>query len=223
MRTFPHVIEPDGREILTRDIELKGCWNEKFFKKWQPIVLELGCGRGEYAVELARRIPERNYIGIDIKGARMWKGARDAFDSGLTNVGFLRTRIEFLHRMFGPAEVDEIWVTFPDPQPKKPRKRLTSARFLNLYSRMLRPDGTIHLKTDSRILYDYTAEVLKINHINPDVTTDNLYASGLADEILAIRTHYESGYLMIGKPITYTRFRLAGGITLTEPADLTLP
>jgi tRNA (guanine-N7-)-methyltransferase len=220
MRTFPHVFEPDGKLILTSDFHMKGAWRENFFGNQSPLILELGCGRGEYSVELAKRHPERNYIGIDIKGARMWKGAREALDAGITNVAFLRTRIEFLHRMFGPEEVDEIWVTFPDPQPQKPRKRLTSARFLNLYSGFLKPGGLVHLKTDSLIMFDYMRQVLELNSIVPDISTGSLYESGIADEILSIRTHYESGYLRTGKPITYTRFRLPGGMRLKEPADL---
>ena len=217
MRTFPHVFEPDGKQILTGDFHMKGVWNEKFFGNQSPLILELGCGRGEYTVQLAKRFPGHNYIGVDIKGARMWKGASEALDSGLHNVAFLRTRIEFLHRMFGPGEVDEIWVTFPDPQPQKPRKRLTSARFLNLYAGFVKPGGLIHLKSDSLIMFDYTREVLELNSIEPEISTGNLYGSGLADEILSIRTHYESGFLQTGKPITYTRFRLAGGGLLKEP------
>lgn len=220
MRTFPHVFEPDGKLILTQDFHMKGVWKEKFFGNQSPLVLELGCGRGEYSVELARRNPDHNHIGVDIKGARMWKGAREALDAGLKNVAFLRTRIEFLHRMFGPHEVDEIWVTFPDPQPQKPRKRLTSARFLNLYSGFLKPGGLVHLKSDSLIMFDYTRQVLELNSIIPEISTGNLYGSGLADEILSIRTHYESGFLQTGKPITYTRFRLPGETGLREPADL---
>ncbi len=217
MRTFPHVFEPDGKAILTTDFYMKGQWNEKFFGKDQPIVLELGCGKGEYTVELARKDTSRNYIGIDIKGARIWKGAREAFDEGLTNVAFLRTRVEFLQRVFAPGEVDEIWVTFPDPQPQKPRKRLTSGRFLTRYNQFLKPDSTIHLKTDSRILFDYTSAVLELNHIVPEIITDDLYGSGLADDTLSIKTYYESGYLQKGKPITYLRFKLPGGTIISDP------
>lgn len=220
MRTFPHVFEPDGKAILTTDFSMKGMWNEKFFGNDHPIVLELGCGKGEYTVELARKNPGRNYIGIDIKGARIWKGAREALDAGLTNVAFLRTRVEFLQRVFAPGEVDEIWVTFPDPQPQKPRKRLTSGRFLTLYGRFLKAGSTIHLKTDSRILFDYTADVLELNGLVPEISTENLYGSGMADEILSIRTYYESGYLEQGKPITYLRFRLPGGMILSDPPSI---
>ena len=219
MRTFPHVFEPDGKAILHSDFHMKGNWKKGFFGNEHPLVLEVGCGRGEYTVQLGSRFPRENYIGIDIKGARMWKGARESLDLGLTNVAFLRTRVEFLERIFAPGEVDEIWVTFPDPQPQKPRKRLTSARFLNRYAKYLKPGGRVHLKSDSLIMYRYTSEVLRINGIEPEIVTPDLYTSGLADEILSIRTHYESGYILKGKPITYTRFRLEGDKILEEPAD----
>ncbi|MFH0761396.1 MAG: tRNA (guanosine(46)-N7)-methyltransferase TrmB [Bacteroidota bacterium] len=217
MRTFPHVFEPDGKTILTTDFYMKGLWNEKFFGNDHPVVIELGCGKGEYTIELARKYPDRNYIGIDIKGARIWKGAREALDDGLTNVSFLRTRVEFLQRVFAPGEVNEIWVTFPDPQPQKPRKRLTSGRFLTLYNRFLKADSTVHLKTDSRIVFEYTLAVLELNGIRPEISTDNLYGSGMANDILSIRTYYESGYLEKGNPIAYLRFRLPGGMILSDP------
>jgi tRNA (guanine-N7-)-methyltransferase len=130
MRDFPHVFEPDGHAVLLSDYEMKGRWNQQFFRNGKPVVLELGCGRGEYTVELARRSPEFNFIGVDIKGARMWKGAQEALRLKLDNVAFLRCRIEFLFRMFAPDEIAEIWITFPDPQARKPRKRLTSSRFI---------------------------------------------------------------------------------------------
>jgi tRNA (guanine-N7-)-methyltransferase len=217
MRTFPHVFEPDGKAILTNDFYMKGLWKEKFFGNGNPLVLEVGCGKGEYTVALARKIPGRNYIGIDIKGARIYKGAREAFDEGLANAAFLRTRVEFLQRVFAPGEVDEIWVTFPDPQPQKPRKRLTSGRFLTLYNRFLKPGSTIHLKTDDRILFEYTSAVLELNGIRPEVSTGNLYGSVIADDILSIRTYYESGYLEEGKPIFYLRFSLPGGMIFSDP------
>ena len=217
MREFPHVFEPDGQLILTQDFPMKGIWNRDFFGKQGAIVLELGCGKGEYTVQLARQNPEKHFIGVDIKGARMWKGAREALTTGLNNVAFLRTRCEFLHRMFAPGEVDEIWVTFPDPQLHKPKKRLTSGRFLTLYSSFLKPDATIHLKTDSRPVFEYTAEVLNLNGIIPEIMTDDLYGSDQANEILSIRTYYENGFLSQGKPITYLRFRLPGGKTFSDP------
>ena len=217
MRTFPHVFEPDGRDILIHDYFMKGGWNRDFFRNDRPVVLELGCGKGEYTVQLARKIPGRNYIGIDIKGARIWKGAREALDLELANVAFLRTRCEFLHRVFAPGEVEEIWVTFPDPQPHKPRKRLTSGRFLTLYTRFLKPGGTIHLKTDSRMLFQYTVETLSLNGIRPEIMVHDLYGPGQPDDILSIKTYYEAGFLSDAKPISYLRFRLPGGIILADP------
>lgn len=206
MREFPHVFEPDGNAILTSDYELKGCWNQQVFLNDKPIFLELGCGRGEYTVELARRFPGFNFIGVDIKGARMWKGASESLRLQLDNVAFLRCRIEFLFRMFAQNEIAEIWITFPDPQAKKPRKRLTSSMFINMYLNMLIPGGRIHLKTDSLDLHEYTVSLIKWNGLVPEHCTTDLYASGTVDEILSIRTHYESGFLHDGKPITYVSF-----------------
>lgn len=219
MREFPHVFEPDGNAILTSDFDMKGAWNPRFFRNDKPIVLELGCGRGEYTVELAHRTPGCNFIGVDIKGARMWKGAGESIRLGLDNVAFLRCRIEFLFRMFAADEVSEIWITFPDPQARKPRKRLTSSRFINMYMDMLRPGGRIHLKTDSDILHEYTCSLLKWNGIVPDICTADLYASGLADDVLSIRTHYESGFLQAGKPITFLSFVPVHGRRWTEPRE----
>jgi tRNA (guanine-N7-)-methyltransferase len=219
MRDFPHVFEPDGNAILLSDYEMKGCWNQQVFRNDKPIVLELGCGRGEYTVELARRSPEFNFIGVDIKGARMWKGAGESLRLKLGNVAFLRCRIEFLYRMFAQNEVSEIWITFPDPQARKPRKRLTSSRFINMYLDMLRPGGRIHLKTDSPILHEYTVSLLQWNGLAPDQCTADLYASGMADETLSIRTHYESGFLQVGKPITYLSFIPLHGHRWTEPRE----
>ncbi|TSA31917.1 MAG: tRNA (guanosine(46)-N7)-methyltransferase TrmB [Porphyromonadaceae bacterium] len=219
MREFPHVFEPDGNAILTSDYEMKGCWNQQFFRNEKPIILELGCGRGEYTVELAKRSPEFNFIGVDIKGARMWKGAQESLRLKLDNVAFLRCRIEFLFRMFAQKEITEIWITFPDPQARKPRKRLTSSRFINMYMDMLNPGGRIHLKTDSPILYEYTVSLLKWNGLVSDRCTTDLYASGLVDEVLSIRTHYESGFLQVGKPITYLSFVPVHGRRWTEPRE----
>lgn len=217
MREFPHVIEPDGRLLLTTDHPIKGQWKKDFFRNSNPIVLELGCGKGEYAVDLARRYPEYNFIGMDIKGNRMWKGATEAFRSGLPNVGFLRSRIEFIERLFGPEEAQEIWITFPDPQPKKPRKRLTSSVFLNRYRNVLIPGGVVHLKTDSQELHQYTLKVLNLNSIVPIRATADLYGSVLTEEILSIRTYYESRFLEAGKKITYLRFALPADQALREP------
>ena len=204
-------------ELQQAGFPQRGRWHEAFFKNENPIVLELGCGKGEYTVGLADADPQRNYIGIDIKGARMWTGARRATDTGMSNVAFVRTDIELLHYFFAPGEVDEIWITFPDPQMKKVRKRLTSTRFLDLYRKVLRDGGHINLKTDSPFLYTYTSILCRENGIIPDADTDNLYASELVDDILSIRTYYEQQWLDRGLTIKYLRFPLEHGTALREP------
>ncbi|MCD7711133.1 MAG: tRNA (guanosine(46)-N7)-methyltransferase TrmB [Porphyromonadaceae bacterium] len=206
MSTFPHVFEYPFYRLQREDFDLRGRWNGAFFKNDRPIVLELGCGRGEYTVGMARKYPEKNFIGIDIKGARMWTGASESLREGLTNVAFLRTTIELIDRFFAPEEVSEIWITFPDPQMKKVRKRLTSTRFMELYSRILRPDGRIHLKCDSPFLYTYTCEMVRANRYPVVMQTDDLYHSGLEDEKLSIRTFYEQQWLERGMTIKYIQF-----------------
>ena len=202
---------------LSEGCPLRGKWNERCFHNDHPIVLELGCGKGEYAVGLGKRFPEKNFIGIDIKGARMWTGAKQVVAEGLTNVAFLRTSIELIERLFAPGEVSEIWITFPDPQMKKAGKRLTSTRFLGSYRHVLKPGGIIHLKTDSPFLYTYTREVVRINALPVVVDTDDLYASGLADDILEIKTYYERQWLSRGLTIKYLQFHLPPDVPLTEP------
>lgn len=196
---------------------MRGKWNELYFKNDNPIVLELGCGKGEYAVGLAQRFTGKNYIGVDIKGARMWTGAKMATELGMTNVAFLRTNIELIDRMFAPDEVSEIWITFPDPQMKKVNKRLTSTRFLDNYRNILKDGGLVHLKTDSPFLYTYTHALVEENHLPVEADTDDLYASGLADDILDIKTHYEMQWLQRGLTIKYIRFALPHGVELVEP------
>ena len=205
--------------VVTREggCPMRGKWNEQYFKNDNPIVLELGCGKGEYAVGLAQRFPGKNYIGVDIKGARMWTGAKMATELGLPNVAFLRTSIELIDRMFAPDEVSEIWITFPDPQMKKVNKRLTSTRFLDNYRHILRDGGTVHLKTDSPFLYTYTHALVEENHLPVTADTDDLYASGMADDILDIKTHYEMQWLQRGLTIKYIRFALPHGVELVEP------
>lgn len=204
-------------ELQNRGFAMRGRWREDFFKNENPIVLELGCGKGEYTVGLAKAFPDRNYIGIDIKGARMWTGAREATDTGMTNVGFLRTDIELLPHFFAPDEIDEIWITFPDPQMKKVRKRLTSTRFMELYRNVLKNGGYINLKTDSPFLYTYTRIMANENGLVPEIDTADLYASGLANDILKIRTYYEQQWLDRGLTIKYLRFPLDQSTELTEP------
>lgn len=196
---------------------LKGKWHEEYFCNDNPIVLELGCGKGEYAVGLAQRFPDKNFIGIDIKGARMWTGAGQATRQGLKNVAFLRTNIELLPHFFAADEVAEIWITFPDPQMKKVRKRLTSTRFLDLYRQVLVADGLIHLKTDSPFLYTYTHLLVQSNNLPTIVDTNDLYHSDYVSDILEIKTFYEQQWLERGLTIKYISFELDRSTQLEEP------
>ena len=203
---YPYAVLQDGGGC-----PLKGHWREEVFGNTHPIVLELGCGRGEYTVGLGERNPETNFIGIDVKGARMWAGASQANEKGMKNVAFLRTDIELLDHFFAPGEVNELWLTFPDPQMQKARKRLTGTRFMALYSRILPADGgCIHLKTDSPFLFSYTREMLRVNDLQEEVCTADLYAdlaNPALEEARAIRTCYEQQWLGRGLTIKYLRFR----------------
>ena len=180
---FACLLQPSSKELLQdgyfalRDHEIKGCWNEWMFEESQPIVLELGCGKGEYTIDLSRRIPSRNYIGVDIKGARLWKGAKYAHENELDNVAFLRTRIEFITAFFAPSEISQIWLTFSDPQMKSENSRLTSPLFLERYRKFLKPGGLIHLKTDSMFLHQYTKAVAQKNGLRILACTEDLYAT----------------------------------------------
>ena len=217
MAAFPHVFEYPFSVVDNVPFEMRGAWNERFFKNNHPIVLELGCGRGEYTVGLGRLFPEKNFIGVDIKGARMWSGAKESAETGMTNVAFLRTNIEIIDRFFAPGEVSEIWLTFSDPQMKKATKRLTSTYFMERYRRFLVDGGLIHLKTDSNFMFTYTRCMVEHNHLPVEVLTDDLYHSGLADEILSIRTYYEQQWLDRGLNIKYLRFSLPHEGPLQEP------
>ena len=218
MAGFPHVFQYPFAVLQSEGgCPLKGQWNEKVFGNNQPLVLELGCGRGEYTVGLGRLFPRKNFIGVDIKGARMWAGAKESLDLEMKNVAFLRTSIELISNFFAPEEVSEIWLTFPDPQMKKVNKRLTSTRFMNLYREILSKKGLIHLKTDSNFMYTYTSEMIKANNYPIQVCTNNLYNSGIADEILSIRTYYEQQWLERGLNIKYIRFICEPRDTLIEP------
>ena len=217
MAAFPHVFEYPFSVVDNVPFEMRGAWNERFFKNDHPIVLELGCGRGEYTVGLGRLFPGKNFIGVDIKGARMWSGAKESAETGMTNVAFLRTNIEIIDRFFAPGEVSEIWLTFSDPQMKKATKRLTSTYFMERYRRFLVDNGLIHLKTDSNFMFTYTRYMVEHNHLPVEVLTDDLYHSGLADEILSIRTYYEQQWLDRGLNIKYLRFRLPHEGELREP------
>lgn len=208
--TFTCLVQPTTEEVFRVDHPLKGNWSKEFFHNDNPIVLELGCGKGEYTIALSEMFPDKNYIGVDIKGARLWKGAKYATEHSLPNVGFLRTRIEFITSLFGPDEVSEIWITFADPQPKKPKKRLTSQIFLDQYAKFLKKEGIIHLKTDSQLLHESTLEVIKENGHHLIEADNNIYGSGRAkdDYILNVKTFYEAQFLAKGMPITYLRFEL---------------
>ncbi|MDR2041884.1 MAG: tRNA (guanosine(46)-N7)-methyltransferase TrmB [Tannerella sp.] len=203
---YPNVFQyPLGR-LHEKEVEMKGRWREMYFGNPAPVALELGCGKGEYTVGLGRLFPGKNFIGVDIKGARMWSGAKQALEEHLSNVAFLRTRIELLPYFFAPGEVSEIWLTFPDPQMKKINKRMTSTHFMRMYSELLGGTGIIHLKTDSPFLYAYTRGMIRVNSLPVLVETDDLYCSRPADEILSIRTFYEQQWLARGMNIKYLRF-----------------
>lgn len=217
METMNCVFQFPFAVIKENGCPMRGHWNENYFHNDNPIVLELGCGKGEYAVGLGKRFPDKNYIGVDIKGARMWTGAKQVVEAGLTNVAFLRTSIEFIDRLFAPDEVSEVWITFPDPQMKNVNKRLTGTRFLNNYRNMLKDGGIVHLKTDSPFLYTYTDAMVKLNNLPVEVNTSNLYNSGLADDILEIKTHYEKQWLERGLTIKYLKFQLPHNVELNEP------
>ena len=224
MASYPHVFECPYSVVDEVPFEMKGRWGKEFFHNDRPLVLELGCGRGEYTVGLARLFPEKNFIGVDIKGARMWTGATEALRAGLPNVAFLRTNIEIIDRFFGENEVSEIWLTFSDPQMKKPTKRLTSTFFMERYRRFLKDGGCIHLKTDSNFLFTYTTYMVEKNGLPLEFSTTDLYHSVLAEQpdtedsrILGIQTYYERQWLERGLNIRYMRFRLPHEGLLEEP------
>lgn len=209
--TFANVIQPKREELVSGAFPLKGFWNKNLFKNNKPIVLELGCGKGEYSIGLAKKYPDKNFIGIDIKGARFWRGAKTAVEESISNVAFLRTQIELIEYAFAKNEVDEIWITFPDPQIKykRTKHRMTNSEFLERYKKILKPEGIVNLKTDSEFMHGYTLgllhgaghEVLYANH--------NVYKQeGSPEEVTAIQTFYESQYLEQNKPITYIRFKI---------------
>lgn len=223
MASYPNVVECPWAQLQAQGFPLKGKWHSDFFKNDHPIVLELGCGRGEYTVGLARCDAGRNYIGVDIKGARMWNGATKALSEGLSNAAFLRTSIEIIDQMFAPGEVSEIWLTFSDPQMKNPRKRLTSTYFMERYRRFLVDGGIIHLKTDSNFLATYTQYMVEKNHLPMEFMTFDLYGEPNDEEqAKAIHTYYEDMWLERGLSIKYLRFRLPHNAILEEP-DVEIP
>jgi tRNA (guanine-N7-)-methyltransferase len=230
--TFNHVIQPEAGELSVKDHRIKGNWNREIFKNDNPIIIELGCGKGEYTVGLSRLFPECNFIGVDIKGARLWRGAKTSGEKQLKNAAFLRTRIEFINYFFISDEVDEIWITFPDPHPvrRNSNKRLTCPWFLNLYRNFLKDKGIIHLKTDNAELFGYTRKLAADNGLeilfstndmhsmSPDDLTvffnnlysknDNVLKNRISEGVLSIRTHYEAKFLEMGMKINYLAFRL---------------
>ena len=208
--SFDNVIQPLRDDLIKFNFNFRGKWKKKVFKNSNPIVLELGCGKGEYTVNLAKLNPNKNYIGIDIKGARFWRGAKTATEEKLENVIFLRTQIELLDFIFEKNEIDEIWLTFPDPQIKFQRRkhRLTNTKFLSIYKNILNDSGIIHLKTDSEFLHGYTLGKLEEMSINPIVSNHDIYKNSNAPvEATQIQTHYEKIYLNEGKKITYLNFK----------------
>ncbi len=210
-QTFSNVIQPTREEVISGNFPFKGKWSSDFFKNNNPIVVELGCGKGEYTVELAKKYPNKNFIGIDIKGARFWRGAKTSIEQNMNNVAFVRTQIELIEQIFAEHEIDEIWITFPDPQIKykRTKHRLTNSEFLQRYKKILNKEGVVNLKTDSEFMHGYTLgllhgeghEVLYANH--------NVYVNeGSPEEVTSIQTFYEKQYLEIGKAITYIKFKI---------------
>ncbi len=214
-KDFKNVVEPTREEVTQGTFSLKGNWNKTFFKNEKPIVLELGCGKGEYSVGLAKAFPDKNFIGIDIKGARFWFGAKEALENNIQNVGFLRSQIELIDQLFAENEVSEIWITFPDPQIKyrRSKHRLTHPIFLKRYHHILKPEGSIHLKTDSEYLHGYTHGIIYAQEHEVLVSSHDVYHPSnthnhIPKYVKEIQTYYESKYLEKGKAITYLNFKL---------------
>lgn len=221
LETLDRVFQPPFEEIFNKDYELKGKWSREVFGNDRPLILELGCGKGEYTLGLARLHPEKNFMGLDIKGARIWRGARTAHEEGLLNVAFLRTRIDFANSFFASDEVEEIWITFPDPQEKKRRqkKRLPGAHFLNRYREFLKDEGRIHLKTDNLSLYKDTLALLAYNDLLVEKQSSDVYQEGWNDERDSIQTFYEKRFIAEGLKINYLCFRLPAGKVIREVPD----
>jgi tRNA (guanine-N7-)-methyltransferase len=205
--TFPHLFQPKYPDLFP-EFTLRGRWKNVFFHNENPVVVEFGCGKGEYTVGLAKANPGKNFIGVDMKGARLWRGCKTVAEERLTNVAFVRTLVDHAERIFSPGEVSEIWITFPDPQAKKESRRLTAPVFLEKYRNILAPDGIVHLKTDDQELYTYTLDVLKTHGHKILMSDNDVYTSMLADDVTSIRTFYETRWLGMGKKICYLRFQI---------------
>jgi tRNA (guanine-N7-)-methyltransferase len=210
--TFTHFFQP-GWEELSAGFSLRGKWNVNFFGNTNPVIIEIGCGKGEYTVDLSDKYPDRNFIGVDKKGARMWRGAKTSSEENSPNVAFVRIKAENIYKVFGPAEIDEIWITFPEPQPNSPRhsKRFTSPEFLQRYRQILKPGGIIHLKTDNDMFYDYTINVIKEGNHHLVYNNSDLYSNSDDPEVkdvIDVQTHYEKIWLEQGLTIKYLRFKL---------------
>lgn len=210
-KSFEHLVQPPYTEVLNDSFALKGKWNTDFFKKDQPIVLEIGCGKGEYTVALAEQNPDKNFIGLDIKGNRLWTGATQVLEKGLDNAGFIRSKADYLHAFFGENEVSEIWLTFSDPQPKKPNKRLSSSQYLDKYRTFCKDKALLHLKTDNRLLFNSTLEVLEKENIQPNLFTYDLYQDwdSIPNELkpaLEVKSYYEKLFLGKKYRINYVNF-----------------
>lgn len=209
--TFPNVIQPTRQEVASDNFSLKGKWNTDFFKNDNPVIVELGCGKGEYTVALAQKYPDKNFIGIDIKGARFWRGAKTAIEENLKNVAFVRTQIELVEHIFAKQEIDEIWITFPDPQIKykRTKHRLTNSEFLQRYKKILKPEGVVNLKTDSEFMHGYTLGLLHGEGHPVLYANHNVYVNEGAPEVVtSIQTFYEMQYLEQNKAITYIQFKI---------------
>ena len=227
--TFAALLQPTTEELLGKDYKFKGRWGRLFFGNDNPIVLELGCGKGEYTVQLAKLSPQKNFIGIDIKGARLWKGAKSVTEEKISNAAFIRTRIEFIESLFGESEISEIWITFADPQIKRARKRLTGTLFLKRYSHFLKPNGIVHLKTDSIFLYKYTLFTAEQNRLQIINSIQDLYGAAagvgenLPEGLTTIRTFYEQYYIKNGFTIKYLSFRLLAEGNATSACEGAAP
>lgn len=209
--TFENVFQPTREEVVGSEFPLLGKWNTTFFKNDNPIIIELGCGKGEYSIGLAQRYPNKNFVGIDIKGARFWRGAKTAVEGGMRNVAFVRTQIELINFIFDENEVDEIWITFPDPQIKykRTKHRMTNSKFMQLYKKILKPNGIVNLKTDSEFMHGYTLGLLHGEGHEVVYANHNVYKNeGAPSEVTQIQTFYENQYLKTDKAITYIRFKI---------------